>query len=86
MRLSETDIEIIERDNHIPPEKSILTKEERRKMSEARKGKKLFAELLQKELDKVFEKHIEDLKNMKFTGDGSLSNYEESTISEVHRS
>lgn len=27
--------------------------------------KKLFAELLQKELDKVFEKHIEDLKKMK---------------------
>lgn len=65
MELSETDIEIIERDNHIPPEKSILTKETRRKMSEARKGKKLFAEILQKELNKVFEKHIEDLKNMK---------------------
>lgn len=27
--------------------------------------RKLFAEILQKELDKVFEKHVEDLKNMK---------------------
>lgn len=27
--------------------------------------KKLFAEILQKELNKVFEKHIEDLKKMK---------------------
>lgn len=27
--------------------------------------RKLFAEILQKELNKVFEKHIEDLKNMK---------------------
>ena len=27
--------------------------------------RKLFAEILQKELDKVFEKHIEDLKKMK---------------------
>ena len=27
--------------------------------------RKLFAEILQKELDKIFEKHIEDLKNMK---------------------
>lgn len=27
--------------------------------------KKLFAEILQKELNKVFEKHIEDLKDMK---------------------
>lgn len=26
---------------------------------------KLFAEILQKELDKVFEKHIEDLKSAK---------------------
>lgn len=26
---------------------------------------KLFAEILQKELNKVFEKHIEDLKDMK---------------------
>ena len=26
--------------------------------------RKLFAEILQKELNKVFEKHIEDLKNM----------------------
>lgn len=28
------------------------------------KEQKLFAEILQKELNKVFEKHIEDLKNM----------------------
>lgn len=28
------------------------------------KDQKLFAEILQKELNKVFEKHIEDLKNM----------------------
>ena len=27
--------------------------------------RKLFAEILQKELDKIFEKHIEDLKKMK---------------------
>lgn len=27
--------------------------------------KKLFAEILQKELDRVFEKHIEDLKSAK---------------------
>lgn len=27
--------------------------------------RKLFAEILQKELNKVFEKHIEDLKKMK---------------------
>ena len=27
--------------------------------------RKLFAEILQKELDKVFEKHIEDLKSAK---------------------
>lgn len=33
-----------------------MTKEQQRK---------LFAETLQKELNKVFEKHIEDLKNMK---------------------
>ena len=30
-----------------------------------KKEQKLFAEILQKELSKVFEKHIEDLKNMK---------------------
>lgn len=29
------------------------------------KEQKLFAEILQKELSKVFVKHIEDLKNMK---------------------
>ena len=28
------------------------------------KDQKLFAEILQKELNKIFEKHIEDLKNM----------------------
>lgn len=34
--------------------------------------KKLFAEILQKELNKVFEKHIEDLKKMKVsTEDGA---------------
>lgn len=27
--------------------------------------RKLFAEILQKELNKIFEKHIEDLKNAK---------------------
>lgn len=31
--------------------------------------RKLFAEILQKELNKVFEKHIEDLKNMKVAKD-----------------
>lgn len=30
-----------------------------------KKEQKLFAEILQKELSKVFEKHIEDLKDMK---------------------
>lgn len=49
--------------------------------------KKLFAETLQKELDKIFEKHTEDLKNMKVsTEEDRLTGYEESTISEVHRS
>ena len=34
--------------------------------------RKLFAETLQKELNKVFEKHIEDLKKMKVsTGVGA---------------
>lgn len=32
-------------------------------------NKKLFAEILQKELNKVFEKHIEDLKNMKVSSE-----------------
>ena len=31
--------------------------------------KKLFAEILQRELNKVFEKHIEDLKKMKVAKD-----------------
>lgn len=31
--------------------------------------RKLFAEILQKELDKVFEKHIEDLKKMKVSSE-----------------
>lgn len=31
--------------------------------------RKLFAEILQKELNKVFEKHIEDLKKMKVAKD-----------------
>ena len=30
--------------------------------------RKLFAEILQKELDKVFEKHIKDLKSAKVVG------------------
>ncbi len=30
-----------------------------------KKQNNLFAEILQKELDKVFEQHIEDLKDMK---------------------
>lgn len=84
MKLSETDIEIIERDNHIPPEKSILTKERRINMTVDQR--KLFAEILQKELDKIFEKHIEDLKNTKVVEEGGLSNYAERPVSEVHRS
>lgn len=32
-------------------------------------NKKLFAEILQKELNKVFEKHIEDLKKMKVSSE-----------------
>lgn len=43
--------------------------DEQRKMSEAQKGKKLFEEILQKELNKVFKKHIEDLKNMKVSSE-----------------
>ena len=31
--------------------------------------RKLFAEALQKELNKVFEKHIEDLKKMKVSAE-----------------
>lgn len=31
--------------------------------------RKLFAEILQKELNKVFEKHIEDLKKMKVSSE-----------------
>lgn len=49
------------------------------------KEQKFFAEILQKELDKIFEKHIEDLKNMKVTEEDSLSNYEKVRIPEVHR-
>lgn len=48
--------------------------------------RKLFAEILQKELDKIFEKHIEDLKNTKVVEEGGLSNYAERPVSEVHRS
>ena len=33
--------------------------------------RKLFAEILQKELNKVFEKHIEDLKNAKVAKEGT---------------
>lgn len=47
--------------------------------------RKLFAEILQKELDKIFEKHIEDLKKMKVAEEVSLSNYAERPVSEVHR-
>ena len=49
------------------------------------KEQKFFAEILQKELDKIFEKHIEDLKNLRVTEGSSLSNYEERSVSEVHR-
>ena len=44
--------------------------------------RKLFAEILQKELDKIFEKHTEDLKNMKVAEE---SGYAERSVSEVHR-
>lgn len=41
-----------------------MTADDQKKLfAEAMKGKKLFAEILQKELNKVFEKHIEDLKS-----------------------
>lgn len=36
--------------------------------------RKLFAEILQKELNKVFEKHIEDLKKMKVSTEGGVDN------------
>lgn len=41
--------------------------------------KKLFAEILQKELDKVFEKHIEDLKNMKVSTEVGVEDVREDT-------
>lgn len=48
--------------------------------------RKLSAEILQKELDKIFEKHIEDLKNAYVsTEEDSLTSYEERAVSEVHR-
>ena len=37
-----------------------------------KKERKLFIEILQKELDKVFEKHIEDLKNMKVSSEAEV--------------
>lgn len=40
--------------------------------------KKLFAEL-QKELKKVFEKHIEDLKNMKVSAEGRVEDVRKDT-------
>ena len=36
--------------------------------------KKLFTEILQKELSKIFEKHIEDLKNMKVSSEVGAEN------------
>lgn len=41
--------------------------------------KKLFAEILQKELNKVFEKHIEDLKKMKVSAEVEEKDVREDT-------
>lgn len=40
---------------------------------------KLFAEILQKELNKVFEKHIEDLKKMKVSTEVGVEDVREDT-------
>lgn len=41
--------------------------------------RKLFAEILQKELNKVFEKHIEDLKKMKVSTEVGVEDVREDT-------
>lgn len=41
--------------------------------------RRLFAEILQKELNKVFEKHIEDLKNMKVSTEVRAEDVREDT-------
>ena len=41
--------------------------------------RKLFAEVLQKELNKVFEKHIEDLKNMKVSSEVGVEDVQKKT-------
>ena len=43
------------------------------------KEQKLFAEILQKELGKVFEKHIENLKNMKVSVEGRVEDVRKDT-------
>lgn len=43
------------------------------------KEQRLFAEILQKELGKVFERHIEDLKNMKVSTEGGVDNVRKDT-------
>lgn len=43
------------------------------------KEQRLFAETLQKELNRVFEKHIEDLKKMKVSTEGGVDNVRKDT-------
>ena len=43
------------------------------------KEQRFFAEILQKELNKVFEKHIEDLKNMKVSTEGRVEDVRKDT-------
>ena len=44
------------------------------------KEQRVFAEALQKELGKVFEKHIESLKNMKVSVEGRVEDVRKDTI------
>ena len=44
-----------------------------------KKEQKLFAEILQKELNKVFERHIEDLKKMNVSTEGRVEDVRKDT-------
>lgn len=43
------------------------------------KEQRLFAEILQKELNRVFERHIEDLKNTKVSVEGGVEDVRKDT-------
>ena len=49
------------------------------------KEQRLFAETLQKELNKVFEKHIENLKNMKVSVEGKVEDVRKATARQSSR-